>query len=219
MADIFELNAEPRSDVGKGASRRLRRLSDLVPAVIYGGDSDAQSISLQHKDIHRALENEAFYSHIVTIKTGKQKDEVILKDLQRHPAKDRIMHVDFQRVSRDRKITVQVPIHFLNETTCIGVKRDGGAISHLLSEIQIECLPGDLPEFIEVDMLNLEVGDAIRLSDLTMPANVDIVALTHGEPNDQTVAAVHSTIEHSEDELEGEEPEVGEVPEGEPEDD
>jgi large subunit ribosomal protein L25 len=212
MADLYELNAEPRSDVGKGASRRLRRLSDLVPAVIYGGDSEAQAISLKHKDIHRALENEAFYSHIVTILTGKKKDEVILKDLQRHPAKDRIMHVDFQRISKDRKITVQVPIHFLNEKTCVGVKRDGGAISHLLSEIQIECFPGDLPEFIEVDMLNLEVGDAIRLSDLTMPANVDIVALTHGEPNDQTVAAVHSTMEHSEDELDEQEPTEGAEP-------
>jgi large subunit ribosomal protein L25 len=220
MADIYELNAEPRTDVGKGASRRLRRLSDLVPAVIYGGDAEAQSISLLHKDIHRALENEAFYSRIVTIKTGKHKDEVILKDLQRHPAKDRIMHVDFQRVSKDRKITVQVPIHFLNEQTCVGVKRDGGAISHLLSEIQVECLPADLPEFIEVDMANAEVGDAVHLSDLTMPAGVDIVALTHGEPNDQTVAAVNITREHTEEDevLEGEEPEVSEEPE-EPEED
>ncbi len=218
MADIYELNAEPRTDVGKGASRRLRRLSDKVPAVIYGGDSDAQAISLQHKDIHLALENEAFYSRIVTIKTGKQKDEVILKDLQRHPAKDRIMHVDFQRVSKDRKITVNVPIHFLNEKTCVGVKRDGGAISHLLSEIQVECLPADLPEFIDVDMQNLEVGDALHLSDLTMPAGVDIVALMHGEPNDQTVASVHSTHEHEEEEAEGEEPEVIEAPE-EPEED
>ena len=221
MADIYELNAEPRTDVGKGASRRLRRLLDKVPAVIYGGDTDAQAISLQHKDIHRALENEAFYSRIVTIKTGSHKDEVILKDLQRHPAKDRIMHVDFQRVSKDRKITVNVPIHFLNEKSCVGVKRDGGAISHLLSEIQIECLPADLPEFIDVDMANLEVGNAIHLSDLTMPAGVEIVALMHGEPNDQTVASVHSTHEHvEEDEAAGEVPEVdAAAPEEEPEDD
>jgi large subunit ribosomal protein L25 len=219
MSANFELNAEPRTDVGKGASRRLRRLSNLVPAVIYGADKDAQSISLLQKDIQKALENEAFYSHIITVKTGKHKDEVILKDVQRHPAKNRIMHVDFLRISKDRKLTVNVPIHFINEKTCIGVKQSGGAISHMMTEIQIECLPANLPEFIEIDVEHLDLGDALHLSDITTPEGVDIVALTHGTPNDQTVAAVHATREHSEEDFDLEEgvesEEIEETEEGE----
>lgn len=216
MSDEFELKAELRTDVGKGASRRLRKLSDLVPAVIYGAGKDAVAVSFSHKDLHRALENEAFYSHIVTIKTGRKKDQVVLKDLQRHPAKNRILHADFLRVRMDQKLTINVPIHFINADKCVGVKQGGGEISHVISEIEVSCLPGDLPEFIEVDMANIELGESIHLSDVTPPGGVEIIALQHGDRQDQTVAAVHAMrveeVEEVEEVLEAEleEGEIGE---------
>jgi large subunit ribosomal protein L25 len=213
MSDEIVLKAEPRTDVGKGASRRLRRLSDLVPAIIYGAGKDAAAVTFPHKDLHRALENEVFYSTIITIKTGRKKDQVVLKDLQRHPAKDRILHADFLRISMDQKISISVPIHFINEEDCVGVKRDGGEISHTISEIEVSCLPGDLPGFIDIDMLNVALGESIHLSDVIVPEGVEIVALQHADRLDQTVAAVHAMrAEEVEQVLEAEfeEGEVGE---------
>jgi large subunit ribosomal protein L25 len=190
MSNEFELHAEVRTDLGKGASRRLRRLAELVPAVIYGAGKDPVSISITHKDIQKALVNEAFYSHIITLTLGKKKEQVVLKDLQRHPAKPRIMHADFQRVSADQAITISVPLHFINEEKCKGVKTGGGSLIKAMTELSISCLPKDLPEFIEVDVLELAVGDALHISQITLPKGVTSVDLIHGHDADNSVVSV-----------------------------
>ena len=189
-AEEFELNCTVRTDLGKGASRRLRRLNDDIPAVLYGGSEDPISLTIAHKDIAKATENEAFFSHIITLNVGKKKQKAVIKALQRHPAKAILMHADFQRVSDDQKITVNVPIHFLNEDKCAGVKTGGGSIIKTLNEIEIHCFPKDLPEFINVDMILLEIGEAVHLADITLPEGVASVALAAG--NDLTVATVQA---------------------------
>ena len=186
----FVLNAQVREDEGKGASRRLRRLAGLVPAIIYGGKKDPQSISVSHKDTTHALENEAFYSHLITINIdGGSSEEVILKDVQRHPARGDIMHLDFQRVDRTQKLHTKVPLHFINEETSKGVKA-GGIVQHLITELDIQCLPQDLPEYIEVDIANLELGGILHISDITLPAKVESVDLSHGEEYDHPIASI-----------------------------
>lgn len=191
MTDAFVVNAEVRTDKGKGASRRLRRLENLVPAIIYGGDKEPVSLTLKHNEIIKSLESEAFYSHILTINIAGKAESAILKDLQRHPARDEIMHADFLRVSKNQPINVHVPLHFTNEEACVGVKMEGGAISHQASDVEITCLPGDLPEFIEVDMSEVHIESIIHLSDLVLPKGVTVAALQHGEDHDLPVAAVH----------------------------
>ena len=191
MTDAFVVNAEVRADKGKGASRRLRRLENLVPAIIYGGDKEPVSLTLKHNEIIKSLESEAFYSHILTINIAGKAESAILKDLQRHPARDEIMHADFLRVSKNQPINVHVPLHFTNEEACVGVKMEGGAISHQASDVEITCLPGDLPEFIEVDMSEVHIESIIHLSDLVLPKGVTVAALQHGEDHDLPVAAVH----------------------------
>lgn len=187
----FELNCTVRTDLGKGASRRLRRLNNDIPAVLYGGGEDPVSLTIAHKDIKKATENEAFFAHIITLNIAKKKQKAVIKALQRHPAKDILMHADFQRVSDKVEITVNVPIHFLNEDKCVGVKTGGGSIIKTLNEIEIVCLPKDLPEFIEIDMLELNIGDAVHLSDVSLPEGVTSVALSHGdEDSDLNVAIV-----------------------------
>lgn len=205
MSDQFELQAELRTDLGKGASRRLRRLKDLVPAVIYGAGKDAVSVTFKHKDLHRALENQGFYSRIVKIKTGRKKEDVIIKDLQRHPAMDRIMHVDFLRVSADQKIDVRVPIRYINEDICQGVRTGGGVISHIMVEIEVSCLPADLPEFLEIDMAELDVGQSIRLSELQVSEGVELVGLQQADGVDPTIVSVHLPRGGMEEEEEEEE--------------
>ena len=189
-AEEFELNCTVRTDLGKGASRRLRRLNDDIPAVLYGGGEDPVSLTIAHKDIAKATENEAFFSHIITLNVGKKKQKAVIKALQRHPAKAILMHADFQRVSDKVQITVNVPIHFLNEDKCAGVKTGGGSIIKTLNEIEINCFPKDLPEFIEVDMILLEIGEAVHLADITLPAGVASVALAAN--NNLTVATVQA---------------------------
>ena len=189
-AEEFELNCTVRTDLGKGASRRLRRLNDDIPAVLYGGGEDPVSLTIAHKDIAKATENEAFFSHIITLNVGKKKQKAVIKALQRHPAKAILMHADFQRVSDKVQITVNVPIHFLNEDKCTGVKTGGGSIIKTLNEIEIHCFPKDLPEFIEVDMILLEIGEAVHLADITLPAGVASVALA--ADNNLTVATVQA---------------------------
>ncbi|MCZ6501428.1 MAG: 50S ribosomal protein L25/general stress protein Ctc [Gammaproteobacteria bacterium] len=191
MAAEFELKAELRTDKGKGASRRLRRNADLVPAILYGAGKDPQPLSIPHKDLHKACENEAFFSHIITIKAGGKAQEVILKDLQRHPAKDRIMHADFFRVQMDQTIVVEVPLHFTNEESCVGVKQEGGNVSHTMTSLEVSCLPGDLPEYIEVDIRNLGLGSSIHMSEIVLPEGLTILELALGEDHDQVVVAVH----------------------------
>ncbi len=204
MSNDFELNCEVRTDKGKGASRRLRRLNNQIPAILYGGDEDPQSLTINHDEILHATDNEAFFSHIITLNIGKDKQQAVIKALQRHPAKPFIMHADFQRVQANVAITVNVPIHFLNEEKCKGVRLEGGVISRTLNEIEVSCLPGNLPEYIEVDLLELGIGDAIHLSEVTLPEGVTSVALSHGEEQDLTVVTVMAPMaeEPEEDEVE-----------------
>jgi large subunit ribosomal protein L25 len=190
MSDEFVLSAVARGDVGKGASRRLRNNEELVPAIVYGGTAQPRNISLSHKDLTRALENEAFFSHLITLKLEDGTEEVIIKALQRHPSKRRILHADFQRVSKDRKIHVHIPLHFTNQEKCHGVKLQGGMIQHNAVEIHVSCLPQDLPEFIEIDMTSYHVGQSVHLSDLQLPPGVESVELSHGPEHDLPVASV-----------------------------
>ncbi len=189
MSGEFVLNAAARGDAGKGASRRLRH-QNLVPGIIYGGDKEPRTISLSHKDLSKALENEAFFSHLITLNVDADTEEVILKDLQRHPAKPRILHADFQRVVRGRKLHIHIPLHFINEEKCHGVKQQGGMIQHNANEVHVSCLPKDLPEFIEVDMTPYHVGDSVHLSELTLPEGVESIELSHGPEHDLPVATV-----------------------------
>ena len=187
----FTLNAQARTDEGKGASRRLRRLEAKLPAVIYGAGKPAQSITLELKELTKALENEAFYSHVLTINIDGQPQQAVIKDLQRHPAKNTPMHADFLRIDATHKLTMKVPLHFLNQDTCVGVKTEGGAISIMASDVEIACLPGNLPEFIAVDLKDVHVGTTLHLSDLTLPAGVEIPSLALGHDHDQPIANVH----------------------------
>lgn len=190
MASNIVIEAEVRSSTGKGATGRLRRINDHVPGVVYGADRDPQNFSLEYRQLAKAMQDEAFFSQIMDLKIDGNQDQVIVRDLQRHPATDRVMHVDFLRVRQDRTIQVAVPLRFLNEDTCVGVKAGGGLIAHNLIEVEITCLPQDLPEFIEVDMANVKVGQATHLSDLDLPEGVQIVALSLGEDHDTPVVSV-----------------------------
>ncbi|MDO9321088.1 MAG: 50S ribosomal protein L25/general stress protein Ctc [Pseudomonas sp.] len=191
MTVEFTLNAQVRSDLGKGASRRLRRLASLIPAVIYGGEKGAQSISLIAKDVAKLLENEAAFSHVIALNVDGTVETVLIKALQRHPVKMFVMHADFVRVVAGQKLTAHVPLHFTNQETSVGVKTQGGEVSHTAVEVEVTCLPTDLPEFIEVDMAKVEIGTILHLSDLVMPAGVQLVALAHG--NDLPVANIHAS--------------------------
>lgn len=192
MNQEFILDAELRSDKGKGASRRLRR-DKKVPGIIYGGNIEPLNITLGHNQVMHRLDNEAFYSHVLTVKVDGKSQEVILRDVQRHPARPIIMHMDFQRVSKDRAIHVHVPLHFLNEEKCEGVKQGGGVISKILVEVEVSCLPQNLPEYIEVDLIDLGVGGSIHLSELKLPEGVTLLALSHGNiaEHDTAVVSVH----------------------------
>ena len=187
----FALNAEVRSDLGKGASRRLRRNVAMVPAVIYGGDKAPQSISLLAKDFAKLLENDAAYSHVLSLNVAGSNESVLIKALQRHPAKGFVLHADFIRVVAGQKLTALVPLHFINQEGSVGVKQQGGEVSHVLAEVEVSCLPKDLPEFIEVDMAAVEVGQIVHLSDLKLAKGVELVALAHG--NDLAVANIHAS--------------------------
>jgi large subunit ribosomal protein L25 len=188
----FSLNANTRNDLGKGASRRLRRNDALVPAIVYGGNKEPQSISIAARELNKALENEAFYSHVIKLSVDGKKEDVLLKALQRHPAKPMVMHADFLRVVAGHEVTVHVPLHFLNEDTCVGVKKSGGVISHTMTDVEVNCLPKDLPEFIEVDMAEVDLGDIVHLSNLKLPKGVSIPALAQGADHDLPVANVHA---------------------------
>ena len=191
MSEAITLSAVLRKDVGKGASRRLRH-ADLVPAIIYGGEAEPVQITLEGKAIRKALEAESFYSQIITLDVEGTEQQAILKDVQRHPAKEFAMHMDFLRVDATHAVTTHIPLHFLNEDTCVGVKA-GGAINHARVEVEVKCLPADLPEFIEVDMAEVELGGHVHLSDLKLPEGVELLALLQGEGHDLDVASVQKT--------------------------
>ncbi|SDU20898.1 50S ribosomal protein L25/general stress protein Ctc [Halopseudomonas salegens] len=188
----FTLNAKERTDLGKGASRRLRRNAEMVPAIIYGGEKAPQNVSLEARELKKALENEAFFSHVIKLNVEGKKQDVLLKALQRHPAKGHVMHADLLRVVAGHEVTLQVPLHFVNEDKCVGVKKEGGIISHTMTEIEVSCLPKDLPEFLEVDMADVALGQTVHLSDVKLPKGVSSVALSHGADHDLPVANVHA---------------------------
>jgi large subunit ribosomal protein L25 len=190
MAISFELTAESRTDMGKGASRRLRH-AGKVPAIIYGGDKAPEALTLSHNELLRNLEHEAFYSHILTINSGGSSTSAILRDLQRHPSKPVILHVDLQRVTADEELRTQVPLHIVGEDTCPGIKA-GGLVSHDQTEVEVECLPKHLPEFIEVDISAMEIGDTLHLSDLKGPEGVTLLELVRGEDHDLGVVSIHA---------------------------
>ena len=191
MSTNFVINARSREDTGKGASRRLRRQSGEVPAIIYGGKKHAEKISILHKDITKALENEAVYSSIISLAVDGKAEDTIIKDIQRHPAKQVILHLDFLRVSKTTKLQTRVPLNFLNEDICVGVKMGGGLIAHTMTDIEVSCLPKDLPESIDVDMEQIDIGQIVHLSDIKMPSGVESVSLSQGAEYDLTVATVN----------------------------
>jgi large subunit ribosomal protein L25 len=187
---IFELDAESRSDKGKGASRRLRR-DGKVPAIIYGGSAEPESIMLSHNEVLKALDHEAFYSHILTIKVDGKASKAVLRDMQRHPARPIVMHMDFQRVSENQPIRVHVPLHFLGEDVAPGVKA-GGLVTHETIEVELEVLPKHLPEYIEVDISGMNIGDSLHLSDLKLPESGSLVELGRGADHDLPVVSIHA---------------------------
>lgn len=190
MSTSFELAASIRNDLGKGATRRLRK-ENQVPAVIYGAGSEPVSITLGHNELWHSTENEAFFSHILTISVDGKKEKVIIKALQRHPAKPVLMHADFLRVSMKEKLKVNVPLHFTGEDIAPGAK-EGGVVTHELVDVEIECLPKDLPEYIEVDISMLEIGDSLHLTDVKLPKGLAIVALAQGDDHDSLVVAIQA---------------------------
>jgi large subunit ribosomal protein L25 len=187
MTITFELNAEPRGKLGKGASRRLRRAGQ-VPAILYGGGQEPQPLVLSHQDVLNQMKNEAIYSHVLTLRVDGRTESVVLRDLQRHPFKPTILHLDFLRVSADRALRAHVPLHFVNETTARGVKLQGGVVNRALIDVEIECLPSVLPEFIEVDLGDLGLGETIHLSQLKLPDGVTLAS--HIEPGSETDVVV-----------------------------
>jgi len=185
----FEINAEPRNDQGKGASRRLRH-AGKVPAVIYGGHAEARSVSFEHHKLLQLIDNEKFYSSIISVSVGGEKQPAIVKDVQMHPAKPAVLHVDLQRVNENEKIRLHLPIHFKGEAAAPGVKTQGGVVSHMMADVEVTCLPKDLPEYLEVDMSGMSLNDTIFLADVKLPEGVTINALAHGR--NPPVVSVHA---------------------------
>ena len=206
MSGDFTLSATSRAGSGKGASRRLRRLESKVPAIVYGADQPAQPIAIEFKELVKALESEAFYSHVLSLTVDGTAQQVVLKDLQRHPAKGFPMHADFLRVDTTHTINMQVTLHFINEDKCVGVKQHGGLINHQMTEVEVVCLAKDLPEYLEVDLADADIGTIIHLSEIKLPAGVELKELQLGEDHDQPVVSVNAPKGSSaddEDEAEG----------------
>ena len=216
MALSFEIPAETRDDMGKGASRRLRRLANQVPAILYGAGKPAVNLSVNHDFLIKALDHEAFYTHILTVNLNGAKEQVILKALQRHPYKPRVLHLDLLRINAKEKLNMRIPLHFSGDAESPAVKTDGGVISHLLGDIEVRCLPADLPEYIAVDVSGLALNQHLHLSDLKLPKGVEVVHLIHGE--DLSVASAHmprvieeeEPVAATEETAEGETPAAGE---------
>lgn len=200
---IFTLDAEVRTDLGKGASRRLRH-ADKVPAILYGADKEPVALTLAHNKVLQAQEFEAFYSHVLTLNIGGEQVEALLKDMQRHPYKPKVTHLDFQRVDAKKAVHVHVPLHFINEDAAPSIKLNGGHPEHHLNDVEISCLPVDLPEFIEVDLMDVELGQTLHLSDIKLPKGVTLIELAKGEDHDQAVVTVKTAKGGSADAAEGE---------------
>lgn len=212
MSKKVKFKAIKRETLGKGASRRLRKANVYIPAIVYGQEVEAQPISVEKNEFYRQLEqNEALFSQILDLEVDGQKKAVIIRDMQRHPYKPIIQHIDFQIIKSGEALVINVPLHFINEEECIGVKNQGGSLMRLLTEIEISALPKDLPEAIEVDVKDLELGAILHTSDLKLPNGVEIVALSVHD-QDYAVVNVVKTGGEVEDEVEDEAPESAEVP-------
>ena len=183
----IEINAILREAKGTGASRRLRH-EGKVPGILYGGKDDAKSIELNAKDLFMQFKHEAFHASILTLNLDGKKESVLLRDYQMHPVRNNIQHIDLQRIDENKKLSVKIPFHFLNEDVAPGVKLEGGVVSHIMVDVDISCLPKDLPTYIEVDMIALSIGDSIRLSDIKVPEGVELTTLS--EDNDPTVTSI-----------------------------
>ncbi len=206
MSQAITLDAQIRTDLGKGASRRLRH-ANQTPAIIYGGEAAPVSITLAHNKLFKAQEQENFYSQVLTINVDGSEEKVIVKAMQRHAHKPVVNHVDFLRVDAAQELHTSVPVHFINEDACAAVKA-GGNVAHHANEIEVVCLPADLPEFIEVDVANLELGQTVHLSDIALPKGVESVELRKGESHDQAVVSIAAPKGASTEEAAEEAPEA-----------
>ncbi len=217
MADKFDLVAEYREDSGKGASRRLRH-EGKVPAIIYGAGRPPRSLSFDHNKVLRELQHESFYSSVLNIKVGNQSQAAIVKDIQRHPAKPIVMHIDLQRIVEDEEIKMNIPIHYVGAEVAPGVKTGGGSVSHLMTDVEVVCLPKHLPEYFEVDISALELDEMLHLSDLKLPEGVEIPELAQGPEHDHPIVSIHvikvAAVEEEEEAevAEGDVPVEGEEP-------
>ena len=189
MSSNYELSTQSRDSFGTGASRRQRR-ENLVPAVVYGAGKDNESVMLDHDQVMHSLEKEAFHSAIIDLKTDKGSQQVILREVQMHPHRQLVMHVDFQRVRASEKLHMKVPLHFEGSDVAPGVKTDGGILSHPITELDITCLPRDLPEFIAVDVSELNLNESLHLSNIKMPEGVELTATASPEGEDPTIATI-----------------------------
>lgn len=181
MSEQITLEVQRRSERGTNANRRLRRTLDLIPGVLYGKQGDTESIMISNADLNKALQEESVFSQVLNVKFGKDQIPAVLRDLQRHPASNKVLHLDLLRISEDEEIQVSVPLHFMNEDTCVGVKQGGGNIARSLTELDVRCLPKDLPGYIEVDLEELEAGQTIHLSELVLPKGVTPAYANLGE--------------------------------------
>ena len=198
MARTHSINVDKRDDEGKGASRRLRR-AGKVPAIVYGGDIKPVSIQLEQKDVWLASQNEWFYSSILDLSLSGDVQKVLLRDMQRHPFKQLVLHLDFQRVNENEAIRVRVPLHFLNQEKSPAGKTSGVVVTHEMNDVEISCLPKDLPEYIEVDLIEINLGDIVHMSDLKLPAGVEIPELRLGKEHDHAIAVAKEIKEEIEE--------------------
>ena len=212
MTDQIILNADPRERTGSNKARVIRKVDGMVPAIVYGDEKETINLKLKLNELTKAAENELFYTQVLLIKTGDEEEKVVLKELQKDPAKGKFLHADFQRVSRKTKLKVVIPVNFINEDECIGVREDGGVVAKAIREIEIMCLAGNIPESIDVDIQNLNLGESMRLTEISLPEGSEIPGLT--EETDQMVVSVNAPKAVEEDPIE-EELEDGATPEGE----
>ena len=212
MTDQIILNADVRERTGSNKARVIRKIDGMVPAIVYGDEKETINIKLKLNELTKASENELFYTQVLLIKTGDEEEKVVLKELQKDPAKGKFLHADFQRVSRKTKLKVVIPVNFINEEECVGIREDGGVVAKAIREIEIMCLAGNIPEAIEVDIENLHLGDSIRLTEIILPEGSEVPGLT--DETDQMVVSVNAPKAVEEDPIIDDELEDGEVVDG-----
>ena len=211
MSDQIILNADIRERTGSNKARVIRKIDGMVPAIVYGDEKETLNIKLKLNELTKASENELFYTQVLLIKTGEDEEKVVLKELQKDPAKGKFLHADFQRVSRKTKLKVVIPVNFLNEEECVGIREDGGVVAKAIREIEIMCLAGNIPEAIAVDIENLHLGESIRLTEISLPEGSEVPGLT--EETDQMVVSVNAPKAVEEDPIIEDDIEDGEATE------